>query len=244
MENSFPITAHCPSCHAAQVKNLGKVPESFHFCETRFDKPFNSGSLYLCKRCNCHFKNPLIPEQKLLELYDTHTPEFTQMYQNPPSQRNDFEMMKQQLVKIGARKILEIGCYTGSFASHFRSTADDSESELEWHGVEPSHHAAAIAQKAGITMIGKNILDASENMHGFFDAIIAIDVIEHMTRPMEFFTKSYQLLKSDGHVILTSGAVDTVPVFFRRYWNYVAMPEHMIFLSALYAENLAHQSQM
>jgi SAM-dependent methyltransferase len=125
----------------------------------------------------------------------------------------------------GAKRVLDFGCGVGTFL-------DLLPPEVEKYGIEPSLWAASEASRKGITILSNNDLHDRE-LRGAFDAITAIDVIEHTQRLCELRDLFAGLLCPGGVLVLLTGALDSRAArSVGRFWNYLHCAEHVSFFSA------------
>ena len=96
----------------------------------------------------------------------------------------------------GYGRVLDVGCAN---AALLRSLG----SHYETYGIEANSMAAAFAESSGVKIIGNDILDPAllKNYSGYFDAITAIAVFEHVTDFRGAIEASLKLLKRDGILI-------------------------------------------
>jgi SAM-dependent methyltransferase len=120
------------------------------------------------------------------------------------------------------RRILDIGCFTGSLLKYLGP-------EWDRNGIEPSVAAAQITQQTGAKILGATLDDIPPDTP-LFDVITAIDVIEHIPQPIAFFEKIRNLLKPHGIVLIVTGDTQsfTWQLMKHRYW-YCSLPEHVSF---------------
>lgn len=109
-------------------------------------------------------------------------------------------------------KILEVGCGNGSFAAKLEKQGH------QIHGIDVSESGIRIAKKRGLTA---NFTQSSayESFsvlgNAKFDAIIAIEVIEHLFDPRTFFQNAFDNLVPSGKLILTTP--------YHGYWKNLAI---------------------
>ncbi len=136
------------------------------------------------------------------------------------------------------RSVLEIGCFAGGLSRVVRDDAGNAR--IEWFGIEPSSSAAVAARENGVDVIAGSLGDPRvRQFYGRFDAVVAIDVIEHLVDLRTFFCEAVNILKPSGVVLLATGAIDSIPAGSRATWNYVVMPEHVVFMSRRLANHIA-----
>jgi SAM-dependent methyltransferase len=132
--------------------------------------------------------------------------------------------------------VLEIGCFDGALASFVR--AQHPQQFFRWTGLEPVAAAAAIAKQRGVEIAGES-LAVLANEAAVFDCVVAIDVFEHISSPRDLMETCHRLLKPGGLLIMATGAIDSVGARRQATWSYVAMPEHVCFMSAPFAKYIA-----
>lgn len=107
----------------------------------------------------------------------------------------------QQLVKAGAHSVLELGCGDGWFTSAldrcgFATTGLDRD---EGHLAVARRHYPHLPFHAGDAT---HALDAT--LLGRFDAVMAIDLVDHVAHPRRLVSVALSALKPGGLLILTS----------------------------------------
>jgi 2-polyprenyl-3-methyl-5-hydroxy-6-metoxy-1,4-benzoquinol methylase len=128
---------------------------------------------------------------------------------DPPHQPLYLDIIRRHLAADPSIKtILDAGCGDGNF------TASLSELGYRMHGVDLSKGGIAAAQKAwpGIEFAEASVYDDFRMVFptvGSFDAIIAIEVIEHLYLPKVFVRRAYEALRPGGMLIVTT-----------PYWGY------------------------
>jgi SAM-dependent methyltransferase len=129
----------------------------------------------------------------------------------------------------GAR-VLDFGCNTGrlmaSFVGHF-----------ECFGIELNPAAADVARRRGVCVTALAELASAA---GTFDAVVTIDVFEHLTKPMPVLAALRDLLKRGGALIIVTGNGDapvcrTAPA---EFWYFRALG-HVLMLTRAFASYLA-----
>ena len=116
------------------------------------------------------------------------------------------------------KKVLEIGCGDGQFASNF--------TECEYYGVEPNFTAWKQSKK----ILTKSYLGTFEQVFedlpdNFFDLVVVNDVIEHMQDHMFFFNNIKQKMTEGGVCIGSIPNVrfvsNLVNLLLRKDWRYI-----------------------
>ena len=127
--------------------------------------------------------------------------------------REDYYKVKRpeiaRLISGMPRRILEIGCACGEFFTNITW-------DCEYHGVEPASNAADESAAKGITVY-KGTYEESVNdiPNGYFDLVVANDVIEHMNDPWAFLESIKGKLSDGGRIM---GSVPNVR-YATNLWN-------------------------
>jgi 2-polyprenyl-3-methyl-5-hydroxy-6-metoxy-1,4-benzoquinol methylase len=113
------------------------------------------------------------------------------------------------LRRDGARLVLDAGCGNGNF------TASLARAGFQMYGMDLSEGGIARAKAAysGIRFCKASIYDPylpTFEIKDPFDAIVSIEVIEHLHSPRTFMKRAYEALKPGGLIIITT-----------PYWGYL-----------------------
>jgi 2-polyprenyl-3-methyl-5-hydroxy-6-metoxy-1,4-benzoquinol methylase len=181
-----------------------------------------------CRKCGLVYVNPRLTPEFMKSLYNDD-------YYNGEGVDSSFlgsdvqkevdaqllmRCLKQMLPGVKDKTmVLEVGGGQG-VVSHAAMNAGFSVlmSEL-------SQDAIKKAQAKGINSVNLPITDDYfKDYVQVFDAVIALEVIEHLTDPMGFFHSAYRLLKPNGVLIYTSGNFNETRLLGSR-WGYLDIPE-------------------
>ncbi|MGD0768941.1 MAG: class I SAM-dependent methyltransferase [Tepidisphaeraceae bacterium] len=199
-----------------------------------FNKPTYFGSapidlseltirLLKCPDCEFQFTHPRIPPERLLVLYSQIEAHHWGI--EVDSYERQYDIIGAMLARYAiGRRILDVGCFTGSLLKYLGP-------EWDRNGVEPSVAAAQITRRTGATVLGATLEDIPPRTPPF-DVITAIDVIEHISEPFAFFERSRDLLKPGGVVLIVTGDTQSLTwkLMKNRYW-YCSLPGHVSFFS-------------
>ncbi len=215
----------CPLCDGRMANRIGRIfhREPVQVAGVPLDLEDKVFSLLGCEVCDLKIKAPQIPESKLLECYARASA--NNWGEDPDPIKRHFDKILGLARQFSpGNKILDIGCFNGAMLQHFGPAWDR-------HGLEPSHAAAKLAATRGIKILGSTLNDAGAQS-GQFDVVTAIDVIEHLITPREFFATVDRLLKPGGIMIAVTSDTSTWPWQLEgsRYW-YCSLPEHVCFWS-------------
>jgi FkbM family methyltransferase len=109
---------------------------------------------------------------------------------------------------VGAKSLIDLGCYEGSLLERFGSGS---------RGVEMCKEAVKLGKERGLDMVqGDACTYTDENK---YDAVCACEVIEHVAKPNDLIENMLKLVSKDGWCYITTpnGAVDSVGTL--KVWN-------------------------
>ncbi len=106
---------------------------------------------------------------------------------------------------VGARRVFEAGCGVGELLLALQAKGASAE------GVDPNPVAINLAVEKGARASAGYFSKLSEPV----DAIFAIDVLEHLTEPREFFWQLRESVVDGGHIIVR------VPEVNQNRWHYL-----------------------
>ena len=219
----------CRQCGSTRVKNLGRIPDGTSFAGQTLSPPWDGGSLYSCTHCHLGFRHPIRPMLEYERLYENASENLW----TSGDLREDQRRVKLRISeRLSTGRVLDVGCYDGALLYDLRPG-------IRKFGVEASLAAARSAQAKGVDVIARRIEDI-ERLEIQFDAICAVDVIEHVEKPKEFLTLLARRLTQDGFLIVSTGTLDSDAWRYAggRYW-YSSTPEHISFISIPWAHAAA-----
>ena len=132
------------------------------------------------------------------------------------------------------RRVLDVGCYGGAFLESLGPG-------WERCGVEPSEEAAAQARRSGVNVVGRDVA-CLEQMTEEFDAMVMLDLIEHLVDPVAALRAAWRALRPGGVLVISTGDADALP--WRLYgtdYYYCRMAEHVCFFRARWFEWLCRE---
>ena len=124
-----------------------------------------------------------------------------------------------------AGRLLEIGCAYGFFLS-------EAQGYFDCHGIEIAKDAVDFCRSRGLEVHRgtpeKELLDRL----GRFDAVVLLDVIEHLPAPLDTLRLATRHLRQGGAVMISTGDWDSyLSRLMRRHWRLMTPPEHLFFFS-------------
>lgn len=119
-----------------------------------------------------------------------------------------------------ALRLLDIGCSSGALLRSAQCAGFIVE------GVEPAAQAAASAQRAGLNVFHGYLQDARYPA-GRFDAVMLMEVIEHLPDPRALLREAWRVLKPEGVLVVGTGngASWTVQLIGAG-WGYLHVAQH------------------
>ena len=125
--------------------------------------------------------------------------------------------------RLDGGAVLDVGCWEGELLATLGP-------EYQKFGLEPSLAAARVAGSRGVTVLGPTLDDLAD-ASPTFDAVLMVDVIEHVSNPLGTLRRAEQLLAPGGFSVVTTG--DRASLTWRMmpldYWYYSS--DHIAFLS-------------
>jgi 2-polyprenyl-3-methyl-5-hydroxy-6-metoxy-1,4-benzoquinol methylase len=125
---------------------------------------------------------------------------------------------------VPGRTLLDVGCATGFFLEAARARG--------WtvRGLEVSEYASDYARRElGLTVYTGSIVSPPDGL-SLFDVITLWDTIEHLDRPDQALSATYNLLHSHGVLVLTTGDYGSLlRRLTGRKWRLFADPTHNFF---------------
>lgn len=126
-----------------------------------------------------------------------------ELHPDPPHQSMYLRKMLQYLkAEPSVRKVLDAGCGDGNFAVSM------AEAGYEMYGIDMSASGIKVAQGRGMgrfaqASVYEDFTAAFDDVDAF-DAIVAVEVIEHLYDPRGFVKLARAALKDDGLLLVTT----------------------------------------
>jgi len=129
-----------------------------------------------------------------------------------------------ELVGDGPRRILDVGCGNGRFLALLR---DFGPVGWELAGIDFDEEAAAACRERGFeTHVGR--VEDFRSGDGRFDAVVMLQLIEHVADPGAICERVYSLLRPGGHFIVETPNLAGLDyrLFRRSWWGHYHFPRH------------------
>ncbi len=213
----------CPACGSADSRESG--PAAAPIIATAADSAFKQPAYRVleCARCGLLYRDCTPSAAEFERYYSLVRASKWEIAGYYPTERAALEWLKKLPPKS---KILDFGCSSGRLLASLTS-------DYDCYGIEINLNAARAAARKGLCLISLGELSAATK----FDAIILIDVFEHLSAPLELLRKLVPALQPRGSLIIVTGNGDA-PACRRdpaSFW-YFREIEHVCMLTQRHAE--------
>jgi 2-polyprenyl-3-methyl-5-hydroxy-6-metoxy-1,4-benzoquinol methylase len=193
--------------------------------------PWPGGRLYQCRRCHLGFRDPVHDDEQYTALYAQADGD---VWQADRLRRDQDLVRRALLAEPKPQRVLDVGCYDGLLLASLGA-------QVQRFGVEASLKAAELARTRDVQIVAQRAAELAQHT-GRYDAVVAVDVIEHLVRPDAFLALLAGCLAPGGRLVISTGALDTPQwqATGGAYW-YCQFPEHIAFFSPAWGEALAPQ---
>ena len=217
----------CPLCGSNRFESTG--PEAPGLSATAGDERFTHGSYFVrrCLDCGLLFRDPTLSQADLDRYYAKIDFRGWERDGYFPTERRVLELLR-RLPRNS--RILDFGCSSGRLLAGLCG-------QHQCYGIEVNVAAAAEAAKKGLTML--SFQDAISMLDRKFDAIVMVDVFEHLAHPLDLLQQLVTLLAEGGVLILVTGNGEA-PACRRdpgQFW-YFRNVEHLCMLTRQCADFL------
>jgi len=182
-----------------------------------------------CKNCGHWYLNPRPSVQDLNVIYPSNYYAFT-TGMNPIVQkcRAFWEKKKvegySRLIGAGPRRILDVGCGEGRFLAILK---EYGPKDWKLCGLDFDEAAVQKCRERGFEAAARRVEDFTEG-HGTFDAVMMLQLIEHVEDPVLIAKRVFELLKPGGYFIIETPNLDSLDfkLFKKSYWGHFHFPRH------------------
>jgi 2-polyprenyl-3-methyl-5-hydroxy-6-metoxy-1,4-benzoquinol methylase len=209
----------CHACGGSRLRRIFSIP----LCDGphQSDKDVKRRTIYQCNSCS-HYSADGYDRGRYAQYYASLSGDYHLSHDDDQSR---YQQIFASLPKQPLKRVLDIGCGTGTFLAMFSP-------DVQRFGIEPSSSAADRARGKGIEIIDYKALNRPE-LRNSFDLVTAIDVVEHMADLQEFRRHVATALRPGGLVIILTGdAQSWAAKLLGRYWLYLNYTEHITFFCA------------
>lgn len=195
-----------------------------------------------CAACHLWFVARVIPEDDLRRFYSDYWGRFRPAPGTPTSVRRfreaaeagaarDIRLQRLEalLGGLGGRRILDVGCGLGAFLAAARARGADVI------GQEVSRAACEfVREKIGVSALHEPLESVGKAV-GPVDAVVMIDVLEHLARPKEALASVWRMLPPGGLLLLwtpNGGAAGSSLERARSWVGFRVDLDHLQYFSA------------
>ncbi len=180
------------------------------------------GDLYACRRCGT-VQTGELPTPEFLESRYADTQDSEYLDQEDGRRRSARRLLTLLEQRVAPGRMLDIGCGHGLLMDEARRRGWDPT------GLEFSHSAVGHARDLGLTVLEQPIEEAPLQK-GSFDAVMAVDLIEHVTEPREFVRRCRSLLAPGGALVIATPDPESLLArgFGQRWWGYIPAHLHLL----------------
>ena len=212
-----------------------------------YDTTADTFTFVRCRQCGHQYLNPRPATSELDRIYPDNYYSFTQTTHSLVARfQRIWESRKvgfyRKFIGEGERQILDVGCGNGRLLQLLQEAGHP-----EWNAVGLEFDEAAIQQcrEMGFEAHAERIEDFSEKeiQKKRFDAVIMLQLIEHVEDPSLICERVYALLKDEGVFIIETPDLEGLDyrLFAGRWWGHYHFPRHWNLFSQ---ERLAHMLEI
>jgi SAM-dependent methyltransferase len=178
--------------------------------------------LYVCQRCGT-VQTRELPAPQLLESRYAETDDHQYLVEEAGRRQTARRLLNLLERSVSPGRMLDVGCGHGLLMAEARDRGWDTV------GLELSHSAIGHARRLGLRVLEQTIEDASLPTAGF-QAIVAVDLIEHLSAPREFVSRCRELLAPGGALLIATPDPESwaARIFGRRWWGYIPTHLHLL----------------
>lgn len=180
------------------------------------------GDLYICRRCGT-VQTSELPSPEFLESRYAETDDDQYLAEEAGRRQTSRRLLDLLERRVRPGRMLDVGC------GHGLLMAEAGERGWDTVGLELSHSAVAHARRLGLRVLEHAIEDAPLAA-GSFDAIVAVDLIEHLSAPRKFVARCRELLAPGGALLIATPDPESwlARIFGRRWWGYIPTHLHLM----------------
>lgn len=141
--------------------------------------------------------------------------------------RGEFRTAVQDLRSAGCTDgtLLELGCAYGFFLA-------EANKYFKEQGIEMSDSAVRFCRARGFDVEQGTLTAEYVGRHTPFDAVVMLDVVEHLMEPDKVMALVHSAMKPGGKLMLTTGDWESgLSRIMGKHWRLMTPPQHTFFFS-------------
>lgn len=226
----------------------GKCP----LCKSDKIKPFlkrKERDLVKCGACDLVFVSPFPSPKQVRKIY-TEAEFFQRVPYDSTKAGYGNYLQEEALIRERFRKkialikkhqtngkLLDVGCATGFFLSEARKAG------YEVYGVDLMKFAVDHCRKSGLKNVYQGTLEETKFPNGFFDVVVAMEILEHLANPKRFLKKVAQLIKPSGLLVVSvPNRKSLIARLMGRLWFGYYQYQHLLMFEPKTITSLLSQS--
>ncbi|HEX4337598.1 MAG TPA: class I SAM-dependent methyltransferase [Polyangiaceae bacterium] len=216
------VEAHCALCGARTQE-----PEAFGY-DFEYNTTSNPFRFVRCAECRHVYLSPRPAPSDLGVIYPAHYYTLAGTGSLVARLQRVWEGKKvgvyRDALGSGPKRILDVGCGDGRFLEVLR---DFGSKEWELVGVDFDPAAVERCRARGFTAHAKRVEDM-EGENGTFDAVVMLQLIEHVEDPVVIARRVFSLLRPGGVFVVETPNLAgwDYHLFRKRWWGHYHFPRH------------------
>jgi 2-polyprenyl-3-methyl-5-hydroxy-6-metoxy-1,4-benzoquinol methylase len=221
----------CPGCGCGAPQLLLGTGKPFEFRTRSLVFLQNEYRIFRCGACGLVFKDSILSEEMFGRLYDDVDFSNWSACRTYPTERPVLKHL--QSLPAGSC-VLDYGCSSGRLLEQVKP-------EIGKWGYEVNNSAAHEAAAKGIQMISER--DALKSFQKTFDAVLVMDVFEHLANPTALMLDLAALVKTGGVLVVSTGNADchACETDIPNFWYFRSI-QHLCMITKHYADAFAERS--
>lgn len=227
-----PYGASAPTLALVEISCVLCGSRESRTCSTGFDFEYNTVSnpfrFVTCVSCGHVYLNPRPSHEDLGTIYPSTYYTLSGTKGIVARMQRIWEGSKVALYREalgpGKKRILDIGCGDGRFLEVLRTYGSK-----DWELVGTDFDEAAVerCRARGFNAFARRV-EEIEGEENTFDAIVMLQLIEHVDDPVKIAAKAFELLRPGGVFIVETPNLAGLDykLFHQRWWGHYHFPRH------------------
>lgn len=221
----------CPGCGCSSPHPLRGAGKPFEFRTRSLIFRQNEYRIFRCGACGLVFKNSILSDDLFELLYGDVDYSNWSAYRTYPSER---PVLRHLDSLPAGSQVLDFGCSSGRLL-------EQANPRIGKWGFEVNKTAAREAAAKGIQMPTdrKNL----KSLQQTFDAVLLMDVFEHLSNPTMLLREMTELVKPGGMLVVSTGNADcrACQTDIPNFWYFRSI-QHLCMITKQYASCFAEGS--